>query len=157
MLAFQHRATMPPTLRMRPARGTGSTTQRVLRDSENIVTPSKPITLCKMLLQCTEGQCILVSRSTWSNIEKYLSSLWVISTLRNGSLKLQRREQGTEKRGGGLQKKITLLVPLCLQCQSVAVSPSIRNQKWFLRAPLSAVLLQLCCCSDIIALKLSKG
>lgn len=39
-------------------------TQHILWDSENIVTPFKPTTLGKTSLQCTEGQHIMVTRST---------------------------------------------------------------------------------------------
>lgn len=116
--AQSYRVTQAPYAPSKERRGEREAlTQRVFWDWENIVTPFKPITLSKTLLQCTEGQCIMVSRRTWGTIKKHLSSLRVLSTLKNGSLKLWWREQGTEKRDGGLKKNTALLVPLCLQCR----------------------------------------
>lgn len=50
VLAFQHRAAVPPTLHAHPrmkGRAVGAQAQRVLWDSQSIDTPFKPITLSK--------------------------------------------------------------------------------------------------------------
>lgn len=117
--AESYHATHAPYAPSEERRGEwGALTRRFLWDWENGVTPFKPITLSKTLccgaLRDSASWCQKVHEATW---KKNLSSVWVLSTLKNGSLKWRWREQGTEKRGGGLQKNPNpVFVALCAQC-----------------------------------------